>query len=50
MLGHKKRPVPGLVPGTHAFLRNRYCGFKAWMAGTSPAMGDVGFAVALVER
>jgi hypothetical protein len=29
--------MPGLVPGTHAFLSSRSEG-KAWMAGTGPAM------------
>jgi hypothetical protein len=27
--------MPGLVPGIHVFLRDK---FKTWMAGTSPAM------------
>jgi|KBSMisStaDraftv2_1062788.scaffolds.fasta_scaffold774367_2 hypothetical protein len=34
--------MPGLVPGIHVF-----CGYlkqaKTWMAGTSPAMTNVGF-------
>jgi hypothetical protein len=27
--------MPGLVPGIHVLLS---CGWKTWMAGTSPAM------------
>jgi hypothetical protein len=33
--------MPGLVPGIHAFT----IGKKTWMAGTSPAMTQGGFAV-----
>jgi hypothetical protein len=33
--------MPGLVPGIHAFLVEG----KTWMAGTSPAMTIVDFAV-----
>ena len=31
-------PVPGLVPGTHAFS-TEFAAAKTWMAGTSPATG-----------
>jgi hypothetical protein len=31
-----KLPVPGLVPGTHAFLLSDQCRPKTWMAGTTP--------------
>jgi hypothetical protein len=35
----KKIPVPGLVPGIHAFLVRRPASLKTWVAGTSPATG-----------
>jgi len=50
MRGHKKRPVPGLVPGTHVFFCDHSRRPKTWMAGTRPAKGGCGCAVALVER
>jgi hypothetical protein len=30
--------MPGLVPGIHVFA----CCMKSWMAGTSPAMTNIG--------
>ncbi len=32
--------MPGLVPGIHVFL----CEPKTWMAGTGPAMTELGIA------
>jgi hypothetical protein len=57
---NRKRPVPGLDPGTHVFFCGRHRYLKTWMPtdqvrglkahGTSPAKGHLWFPVALVER